>query len=1028
MSFPNAELLLQIQRRLASVAVRRSGLAFCLFGEAGIGKTSAVTQLLKNVPYGFYSTRAVTLVAQVLKNLPRPKRLPSWLEAKLGTDSSLETLLGLLEALAPFVLHIEDWHEATATAQDFWLRLALAAQHKKGVGVILTSRVAIESGLESWRLLPLDLLSSTTLLESEVGAALPPDASTWIYSRAAGNPLFTLEFFRHLARQGLLWNDTKRWHWREPPADAMPMTVEALIEQLLFDPSDSLSSRLALQARALLEIRVPQLMLDSNLWAQVAGLDLPELEFAELHLRRRGILSQSGFVHPLFREVTFKQLSSAGRADLATRALQILQVAHPELATEFLLDSQLPPQTALDVLLSCAKALEAQPTRAAQLKAKAAQFLVGLAKANLLLEAIGILVHSQPKEALSYAESILEMPDLPDATRIEAIYYATGAIVTTTRSIVAAENSLARLPVVYQNDTRYISSYLGFLMMCGQPTRALELWEAHAELHDVVETAVLIHVLSALVLTGEMQKAEHLSLDILQHPQLLPRERMSVLNIRAISLAQLGQLEASEIVALEAIALAQELEQHNAVGAMLFNRAVTLERTGQRDLMRDHATRALVALEKAGNFGLAAQAQLMLSNNDFEAGRYEPAEERLNAAYSALSQGSQTPFLVAVELSLVRFHLQRQLQYSQTLALKYARDALRHAQALEHDKLIASSQTHLCLALLQTQEVSQARECLELALPVLVNAPDSHSFYVLSAQARLLEAEQQTAVLAWQAVIARAEELGFLFDAHCYRLELARLEQNIHMAREAVVWFQEQGLLHGVNLAQSYFSELQATKTSLDQTKLQLEVLGTMQILNGGLVSAVKGQKRKELLAVLLEARLTGRSEVKTLELIDALYPNGLEEEALVSLRQTVFKARAAHGVALVATTANGYALGAVMTDAEEFLKSGDFAKWRGAYLEGFAPSEEINELLIAAAHKEAQRRLETEPKQVARVMRILLQTNPYDLETLRIACNALRLDNNHRTLQRLYSEAQAKLLEVGEVIPERWQDFLIEK
>ncbi len=1025
MSLPNADLMLQLERRLASVAVRRSGLALCLFGEAGIGKTSAVARLLKNAPYQSATTRAVTLVAQVIQNLPRPKRISSWLEAKLQTDSSLQTLLGLLEVNAPFVLLIEDWHEATPVAQDFWLHLALAAKQKKGLGVILTSRVAVESGLESLRLLPLDLPHSTALLEAEVGAVLPPEASAWIFSKAAGNPLFTLEFFRHLARQGLLWNDTKRWHWREPPSDAMPVTVEALIEQLLFDPSDSPESRLALQARALLEIRVPQLLLDSDIWAQVAGLDLPELELNELHLRRRGILNSRGFVHPLFREVTFKQLSGAERAVLATRAVQVLQVLQPESAAEFLTESQLPPETSLKVLLSCANALQTQPTRAAQLKAKAAQFLNGQAKAKLLLEALEGLTHSEPKDALSLAESILEIPDLPDAIRVNAIYYATGAIVTTTRSIAAAETSLARLPELFKGDARSISSLLGYLMMCGQPLRALEVWQEHPELHDVAETSVLIHVLSALMLTGQVQQAENLSLSILQHPKLLARERMSVLNIRAISLAQMGQLGDSENVALEAIALAEQLEQHNAVGAMLFNRALTLERSGQRELMRDHATRALLALEKAGNYGLAAQAQLMLANLDFETGQDSQAEERLNAAYSALKQGAETPFLVAVELSLVRFHLQRQLQYSQTLALKYARDALRHALILGQPKLIASSQVHLCLALLQTQEIRQARECLEAALPVLLETPDSHSFYVLSAQARLLEAEQQPAILAWQAAIARAEELGFLFDAHCYRLELARLENNLGLARATMLWFTAQGLLHGAYLAERYFPELKTTQV-VQESDLRLEVLGTMQISKAGLVSAVKGQKRKELLAVLLEARLVGRSEVKTLELVDALYPNSPEEEAQVSLRQTVFKARAAHGAATISTTANGYALGSISSDAEEFLNTKNTQLWRGTYLDGLGFSEEIREMLTSTCQNQAQNILETNPKEVARVMRILLETDPYDLVTLKLACEALRLDNNHRTLQRLYSETRVKLLEVGDVLPERWQEFLV--
>jgi hypothetical protein len=329
---------------------------------------------------------------------------------------------------------------------------------------------------------------------------------------------------------------------------------------------------------------------------------------------------------------------------------------------------------------------------------------------------------------------------------------------------------------------------------------------------------------------------------------------------------------------------------------------------------------------------------------------------------------------------------------------------------------------------LQTGQIKAARESLEAALPVLLDAPDSHSFYVLSAQAKLLEAEGQKAVLAWQAAASRAKELGFLFDAYCYRLELARVEQNILAAREVMLWFTEQGLRHGVYLAQQYFTELKTTAPSPEKTVGRLEVLGSMQILNTGVISAVKGQKRKELLAVLLEARIAGRSEVKTLELIDALYPNSSEEEAMLTLRQTVFKARAAHGANTISTTANGYALGGISSDAEEFLATKNTQLWRGMYMDGLSASEEIREMLTWACQNQSQNLLETNPKEVARVMRILLESDPYDLVTLKIACTALRLDNNHRTLQRLYSETRAKLLEVGEVIPERWQDFLIEK
>lgn len=1025
MSLSNADLLLQLQRRLASVAVRRSGLAFCLFGEAGIGKTKMVSELLKHLPYASLTVRAVSPISQVMSSLPRPKRVPAWLERSLEQGVKLETLLAWLEALAPFVLHIEDWHEASSEAQDFWLRLVLAAPQKKGVGMILTSRVAIANGLESLRLLPLDFEASTALLQREVGADLPSEATAWIFSKAAGNPLFTLEFLKHLARLGLLWNDTHRWHWREPPADAMPITVEALIEQLLFEPLDTLDHQVVLQAQAFLESRVPQFTLDSTLLASVADLNQLQIEAAQAHWLRRGILSPTGFAHPLFREVTFRQLVPSDRQKFATRALHALQTSQPELVAEFLEESQLPPETAFNTLITCAKALADQPNRAAQFKAKAAQFLSGEAKAKLLLEALAVLVHSEPKEAFNHAEAILEQSDLPQNLRTDAIYYATTAIVTTSRNIEAAEASLARLPSHLLGDARHISSRIGFLMMCGQPVQALETWTAHQELHQSAETPVLVHVLSALMLTGQMQAAETLTLDILTHPNLLPREKMSVLNIRAISLAQLGQLGKSENVALEAIDLAQELGQHNAVGAMLLNRAVTLERSGQRHAMRDHATRALAALEQAGNMGLAAQAQLMLSNDDFETGRDDRAEESLNAAYATLKPAAVSPFFVTIELALTRFHLQRPSQYSQTLALKYARDALRQAQGLGQAKLLASAQTHLCLVLLQTGQVPEAQTLLESALPVLKDAPDSNSCYVLSAQAKLLEAQQQSAMSTWQAAIDRAEELGFLFDAHCYRLELARVEKNPDLARASQTWFQEQGLLHGVKLAERYFPN-QQTRTSLEAPTTQLQVLGVMQIVLRGVTSPVKGQKRKELLAVLLEARISGRSEVRTLELLDALYPNIPEEEAQASLRQTIFKARAAHSAGIIATTAGGYALGSTSSDAEEFLATKNTVLWRGTYLDGLGVLEEIQDMLIETCQNQSRNLLENNPKEVARVMRILLAMNPYDLTSLQLACTALRLDNHHRTLQRLYLDTRAKLLEVGEVLPEKWQDFLI--
>jgi tetratricopeptide (TPR) repeat protein len=710
---------------------------------------------------------------------------------------------------------------------------------------------------------------------------------------------------------------------------------------------------------------------------------------------------------------------------LATRALKALQRDHPEFAANVLTDANLPNDQAFSTLMACSDTLAHHPTRAAELKVRAAQYLNGLAKANVMLDALDGLIHSEPKQALSLAQNLLEIPDLPDETRARAVYHATFAIATNTRNLAATLESLSRLPESQQHDLPYLGALVGYMMMCGQPARALEIWDTHPELAESGEAAILIHVLSGLMQTAQFARAEELSRQILLRPTLSERETMNVLNIRAITLAQLGQLEVSEEVGLQAIALAKRLELHNALGVMLFNRSVTLERSGQREQMREQAIQALISLGKAGNSGLATQAQLILANDDLESGRYDRCEEHLNDAYSNLKQSTISPFLVHVQMALVRFHVQRHSTYAQTLALKYARDAVQAARVLGQEKLLATAQTHLGVALIAELQLEEAESLLDLAMPVLQDLPDTNSFYLIYAQAKLLEAEGLPAVETWHRAVSRASDLGFLFDARCFQLEIARIERDLQQATVIKNWFEDNALWHGTNLAKNYFADFQDSLPAMANTDFRLEVLGSMQISQNGIRSAVKGQKRKELLARLLKARVSGRSEVKTLEFLDGLYPNSLEDEGISALKQIVFKTRTTYGANIISTTTDGYALGSVSSDAEAFLELGDTTLWRGAFLEGLSASDEVREILIQACQKQVQKMLETNPKEAARVMRLLLESEPYNLEILKLTCQALRLDHNHRSLQRIYHESRAKWLEVGEWLPETWQAFL---
>jgi len=200
-----------LARRLRGLAASRPGFALALCGEAGIGKSYSARALLQGCSSASFSTPATRPLASVLSALPRPKRYPAPLEGTLERLKRgetlepkvvLEVLCTLLAALAPFVLYFEDLHEALPEQLEALSRLAERVSFLKGVALLSSSRILPPA---PWETLPLERLSpiqSRELLEAEIFTSLPPDALEWIYIKAAGNPLYTLEFFRSLSRAG----------------------------------------------------------------------------------------------------------------------------------------------------------------------------------------------------------------------------------------------------------------------------------------------------------------------------------------------------------------------------------------------------------------------------------------------------------------------------------------------------------------------------------------------------------------------------------------------------------------------------------------------------------------------------------------------------------------------------------------------------------------------------------------------------------------------------------------------------------
>jgi hypothetical protein len=206
-----------------------------------------------------------------------------------------------------------------------------------------------------------------------------------------------------------------------------------------------------------------------------------------------------------------------------------------------------------------------------------------------------------------------------------------------------------------------------------------------------------------------------------------------------------------------------------------------------------------------------------------------------------------------------------------------------------------------------------------------------------------------------------------------------------------------------------------------------LEVLGTVRLTNGS-IKLIKGRKRLELLAYLLEARIAGKPEVSKIELIDALHPEIDEPRALNALRVEVHAIRKQISADVIVTTGTGYRLGDIQTDAEQFLQTRNTTLWQAAYLEGisFERNDDSGyQRLTDTLHECAQGLLESNPLESARVMRLLVSMEPFELEFLRTKLSAFRSANNHRALGRAYDKARARLCEVGEHLPKAWTEFL---
>ena len=1028
-----AALQANLKKRFSKVVSKRGSVLLGLWGQAGVGKSWLATQLLREVPCLSVSVPATTGEAELARALPRSENLPLWVENRLEQLASGETteiaaitdaLAAQLVALAPLILHIEDWHDASAEQLERWRILARAVRRSRGVGLLVTSRREPPKTFEAERLEPLTPRGSNEMLEVEAKASLPDPAQTWIYERARGNPLFTLEYFSHLTRHGFLWSDGQRWRWRTPDSDIMPTSIEALIAQRLRTGARSPEERLVLDVKALLPTG-----LDDDLYAKVAGLEPGVLQEATLYLEEQSLLREEDFAHPLIREVALRELPQTQRRQLARRAVEVLRVSHPEEAADLVTEADLTPAEAERMLKRAAEAARAmgKENQAASFMALATQYVTGHEQVQLALEAAEQLRHVNLPEAARLSELALKADP-----HSEAAIFLRAKLLSSLGEGEDAEALLRTLPPERQMETDWLEALIEVQVNRYDYAGTWEVWLENPKLREVATVPARVHISQALTQLGEFAQARAFLEEAMKTLELKPLERARLQSTYGLISGTEGDFEASisslssAIETFSIIMLAESVDEH---AAALLRRSAVLYRRGQYQEAIADLEIYLQLVSEQGNGSKYAKGEVNLGACLIEVGEFQRSEEVLLESRSVLERSGDIRWLASVEWQLVQLYLDWAPPYGAALALRHAQAAESYARRAQSPPLLAET---LCFVSRTEAMHGKPKRALEFVeeLQALATRLGETRLAVVGTWVRGLALEkldqQEAALQTLEEAVSQMKQLGHEPFANRLALEVDRIQNDMTAAAVRTKHFKHIGNLNWLNIAHRYFPQLSSTPTPTKIALVHLRVLGPLQIERDGSSLSYYARQGKLLLAHLLEARIAGRSEVSRLDLIDSLYPDTDEKQAAAALKQLVYRLRSTLSTEAVMRTSNGYALGDVSSDAEAFLQSGDTNLWRGPYLEDLeAWTSSTQDALYHALHLQVAERLKQTPQEASRLSQLLLEADPYDLEALFHHLRAQQTAGNIAGLERLYQRHREHFSEVGEHLPGDWDTFL---
>ncbi len=1018
-------------RRFNAVLAKRAGLALAVTGEAGIGKSFAVTRALNEISVQHVQLHAGSNLEQWVKAIPKAKKLPAWaqmmIEKPEAEDAFVNAFVANTGLLAPFVLFLEDVYEAKPERLALIEKLGRAVSRTKGTALVVTSRRLVPGGFSRIELLALEPAQSKALLEQTCGAVLPIESLDYIFARARGNPLFTLEFLKYLTRHGFLWFDGTTWHWRAPIAGFVPVTIEALIEQMIATLDQTFEFRTVLEARAV----VPTQMLEpQELWFDLTKLSRQAFLGTLELLEREGFLRDGDFAHPLMLEVVQNGIPSARRTELARMVLQHLDESQLQLAASFVSDAGLPSAEQLAVLQKAAIQARAQnnPRLEATWLLQSLECAAIDDRADVAMRAARLLKKFDLREAIRVAGIAVNLKP-NDATAV----FLLATIKATAGELLEAEALIAQLPKDTQSSEFGLKQHLIVRSNGDDQAGAYDIWQQMQAGGYGIDAQIANQAVQTVYLHGDIEQALELADFAVNTLELATHNRaMMLIDFYARYFFEQGDYDKAEQQISKAIELLRTQDDPRILALAIANRGI----------VRGSLNRELEAIEdfkeaatKFAGVGLTlkfAECLNQLGTTYSNLGDFAQAERVLLEARDILRPSEIVYSLAKCESALANLYSNWLPPYGASLTLKHARAALNYARGLQNPLVFAH---YLSVAALAEAGHGDPKKALEYAQELIniaqklensrVEKMAQHAYgMALSVNG---QPEQALSALAKVIEIERKTQSPELSDT--ILLEIDRISQNVESARIKIEQYRKNDQRMLLTLAERYFPGLvQSAKIELQTPHtpaLGLLVLGSFGLTKLGQTVPYRGRKRAEFLLYLLETRIAGRTDASTEELIETLYPDLLDTDAKASLKQLVYLSRQQFGSNVIQSTLNGYALQDANSDIEAFFETGDSSLWRGKYLagmiEGWIPS--VREAVIHALQAKVEMLSTTDAKEAGRLGKILLEMEPYDLDALELTLRALTTTSENP--KRLYLELRERFLEVGESLPDTIAAFL---